>query len=396
MNTPTSRLSSSTPWSRSPTERTPAGQAIRFLFEPEGKISDLKSWKIFQASMLQRQPEVYAEAIEAMKSRLEEIYTYTQSDAYDAKYAEQLKIYAGNLLALLPYFEPAKGSVITLPRYDGAGQWESVAYEVDYLFLNKRWGSPSISYLLTPQDDSHGAKHPPIIIFMGTAPPTTMGAAVSLWSDFCPGCMVGEKLYAMARDDLSRWVKDKPHVEAYGQSLGGALAQQFVAHHPDKVVAHVYNAPRLNRRLYDLATRNIQSVSTHDTVTRVYRYQNVGDWVSLVDHYCVPGTRSIEITPERIENPLSAHARAYSAHPHMSMQESDGSIQSTKQLWLHRIMTLIHQVMAMILFVPLTLNLIVSTLTTRYFKTAAAHGYTPQPLAPYFFAWRRSPAEGAA
>src|ERR1700733_10957258 len=144
---------------------------------------------------------------------------------------EQDKLYeilVGDLLTLYPFLEAhyEEKPVLTVPQKVG-GKWTNVTYNVEAMELAKelKSTSPIYAYGLKPKDND---KASPLLLFMGTPPPTTTGADIAVWVDVIPEHTVGEALYKMSKKEIEDWVdsacqNSKNPVQTYGKSLGGAM-----------------------------------------------------------------------------------------------------------------------------------------------------------------------------
>lgn len=332
-------------------------RGIRWLVHEDGKLDGLLNWNVLKAALISHDPELVCAARTHLMNCLHQAVNYVETK----QGIDHIKVwaYVGNVLAMLPYFEPPEGIEISIPTYHNE-QWQTHSYQVKRIHLNDDWGTPSIAYALEPTNskkDSYEESHA-LLLFMGTAPSTTSGAMVSIWADFCPGKMVGEELYEMGKERIEAWVEQYDRVVAFGQSLGGALAQIAVAHHPEKVQAHVFNAPNVNRRIYHKAREGITGEKD-----RVFCFNHRDDLVCKVGTRHIPGTRVfIAETPETYD-PFSAHARIVAGHTNSKINEID-AVLDLKHPHRHT-MNFLHALGSYLFFIPLTLLLVISAISLR-------------------------------
>lgn len=306
--------------------------------------------------------------------------------------------HVSHLLSVMPYLELPEGLLIRVPLMS-CNQWQVLNMRVGRVALNP-FGSPSIAYTLTPEPESKQRNHsitsvdekkipgsPPsaLILFMGTAPPTSLGALVSLWSDFVPFTMVGQALYrageGRVQEQITRW-NDHPYekkrkIIAVGQSLGGALAQLCCAHHPHQVEAVAINAPKVNREIYEKMKRNIGSKDLH---TQVQRFNHEHDWICRVGTHLLPGTQSylfghhkqVELSEEnqvRFRSLRRHGSMIFNAHTkifpvHLGARIEKVNYQEPESTLMNRL----HQLGCFLFFLPLTLLLAIRALQCYILK----------------------------
>lgn len=298
-----------------------------------------------------------------------------------------------HLLSVIPYLELSEGTLIRVPLMHN-NSWQVLTMRVGRICLND-FGSPSIAYTLTPeprksnpeqQDRQHerqqeekipGPPPPALILFMGTAPFTSLGALISVWSDFVPFTMVGQALYRVGKEKIAKQIaiwnnhsyEKKRKVIALGQSLGGALAQLCCAHHPKQVRAVTINAPKVNLETLYLMEKNLGSRAKQHL--RVQRFNHEHDWICRVGTHLLPGTRSFlfdhhEKKPLTSQNKVlfnslrrhgsmifNAHTKIFPVHLGARIRKKD-YIEPVSPL-----MNRLHQLGCFLFFLPLSLLLLI-------------------------------------
>ena len=300
-----------------------------------------------------------------------------------------------HLLSILPYLGLPENSRISIPILQH-NQWNIVSMRSGRIPLN-HVGSPSYAYTLTPELEhdiesgdvssgvntpntkelQEGSAPPAIILFMGTAPPTSLGALVSLWSDFVPFTMVGQALYSFGakkiEDQIAQWnchgYKKKRKILAIGQSLGGALAQLCCAHHPKQVRAIAINAPQVSTEIAELMETKLgKNAKSH---LRVQRFNHENDWVCRVGHTLLPGTQSHlfghhDSLPQDTQSKVlfnsfrrhssmifNAHTKVFPVH--LGAEIIKNNYRETQSPLMNRL----HQLGCFLFFLPLSILLII-------------------------------------
>lgn len=204
---------------------------------------------------------------------------------------KQVEILMGNLLAIYPFFEPGHHSHLTLPQKINDA-WVMVEYEVDLLPMTPAWkGDPYYAIGLRALDNADAVPH---LIFMGTPPPTTRGAAHAEFTDFVPGHCVGETLYEEGKQIVEGWVEAQgaEKVQVYGQSLGGGLALLLATR---KAVGKVY-------------AYNPPSIGAKETLCpEINLYCQENDPVYSIGEGWNPTWNVYRVLPERPPNFYEAH-----------------------------------------------------------------------------------------
>lgn len=317
-----------------------APQQIREALEyflGAGEVS--KSW--FNSENLQgivrtRSPEFLAQ----IRIGLQEIF-YSCGDyamGIDSPDREKLfEAFIGHLISIIPYTYPDRNNVFSIPqKIDGA--WRMVDYRVDQkIELTHQGLSGPISAYGLVSDNG-----PPILTFLGTTFPTGEGFLMTLLADFTPFLSVGHLPYWMGKDKINAWLEGKQNVQLHGLSLGGALAFHVLRSSKDRNIsrANIYNAPGLypwnwKQKIDDSCKVNI--------------YYQGNDLVGTMG--ILPEGKNVSvyrIAQERLENPLSAHIRAYEAGKRVFLFE--GSAQYENRRAGRRILTALHFCVGGLLF----------------------------------------------
>ncbi len=139
----------------------------------------------------------------------------------------------GNLIALYPYFDPPACHEIRLLQQINH-QWQMVSYRIEHVPLLR----DQIHALgLIPLSNKEAY---PILIFCGTPYPAAKGFWESLVSDLHPFRSVGESIYLAGKKNIHTWMEGKPHIKAYGISLGGSLCYHLGKEYSKRVTIHAY------------------------------------------------------------------------------------------------------------------------------------------------------------
>ena len=217
---------------------------------------------------------------------------------------EQDKLYeilVGDLLTLDPFLEAhsEENPVLTIPQ-KVEGKWTTVTYNVAAIELAKelKATSPIYAYGLQPKGNE---KASPLLLFMGTPPPTITGADIAIWVDVIPDHTVGEALYNMSKKEIEEWVNNasqngKKPVHTYGKSLGGAMCLLTSVHCGNKVVAHAYNPPGLHERMLQLHEQKYKDTPESERPV-MYVYSQEDDLVSELIGKWPEGTHYYKIIP---------------------------------------------------------------------------------------------------
>ncbi len=279
---------------------TDAQKALKFLlFERELSFSDV-SRSVLSAILWFKDRAILDEALIVFQNVLDGIIQTEQLD----------EIMIGNLLALLPFFEPDFKNISIPQKVDGV--WRKVSYFIEPINLTpESFGSPFQAYGLT----SAFPNVPPILLFRGTSHPTCSGALWSYWADFVPFGTPGELLYRRyVREKVALWLKSNPGARVYGQSLGGSLALMTACEHPGAISeVHAYGAPTPFARFLKTYDGGKDKVSLYHNENDPIPLLG-GDWHSDWSIYTLKGGSR--------QSPVAAHARVLSARKGVTIEQT--------------------------------------------------------------------------
>lgn len=250
-----------------------------------------------------------------------------------------LYAFTNRLLTIYPYLDPEEGERIVIPGVTSIGQLQENTYIVQKIEVTSiPFTSPIVAYGLTPVKEGVD----PILVFKGTTFPADSGFILSLMADTAPLHSVGSLIIEHPSKALIAWLGGKKNVHAVGQSLGGALAQHAARLFPDQIeFVTAINAPRFMS--YD---------KTEKMKGYVIRYENKGDLISKVGNK-IPSGESRIIQSVKPYSLFLSHIRAIEVDEGSSIEVvNDESALKGKVSFF---MTLLHQVMAPILFIMLAL-----------------------------------------
>lgn len=256
---------------------------------------------------------------------------------------ENVEILTTRLMSIIPYLDPSPGEEITIPFFE-KGSAVGVVYKAEEIKItNYPFTSPLIAYGLTPKNQSH----PSFLLFKGTTFPGDSGFLLSLLADSTPFHSVGSWVIEHPTTALTQFMDKSSEIVAVGQSLGGALAQHLARLYPEKVKRAVsINGPKLMS--YDL-----EKEVSHPP--RIIRYDNQGDLVSKVGNKLLQNTSSYTLEePKPGYGPFLAHIRAYEVEGVKVFEEKPADTVKGKAFI---IMTLLHQIVAPLIFVILAIVL---------------------------------------
>ena len=200
-----------------------------------------------------------------------------------------------HLISYLPFFGLEDKKEIQLPRFiDNA--WQLVSYTIDQIVLSgeiKAFG-------LTPSNQNPKAH--PVLIFRGTPYPALPGFLDAVLSDVHPWKDVGEDLFEKSKSNLANWITGKVKVDAYGISLGGALASFAADTYGDKINLYAFGAPGITSK----NGKNIYGRSFYHDF----------DFVKYIGY--LPESDNLEtyfVLSDTSPNRFSAHARPLGIEP---------------------------------------------------------------------------------
>ncbi len=273
------------------------------------------------------------------------------------------RAFFGNLVALLPYCYPRNGFNLSIPilskNIDGTYSCSQATYHIEEIDLvyNER-NTPMKALGLTSSEG------PPFLVYIGTTYPGGEGFAATLLADFTPGYSVGQHVYERNQIVIDDWLKDKQGVSVFGTSLGGAMALHTLHDYHEKISRiDVYNPPGLYpgqwvNQLSEECSINIWCQSG-DIVS------HMGVWptdphVSL--YLLVPHQ-------EGLDGSLSAHARAFSGCPDVTVLKLDPELENAKKI--RSFLTFLHQVGSWLVYAALMISIwmtyLISSISKRLF-----------------------------
>lgn len=320
---------------------------VKYLFSDQDLSFRMLNFDLVKAVLISKNPEFLAEVQKEIQAYLNTLVEQLNSDKFSSPHDQRLgEILVGNILSLYPFFEPMDGSILEIPR-KVEGRWISVSHELDLLQMTAHSkGDPYYACGFRPIDKNaslfvdretlpaHIKDGSPILIFMGTPPPTTRGAAHAEFADFVPGHSVGETLYQQGKGTINEWIdrwstNNGKKVDVYGQSLGGSLSLILTAHHPGKVgKVFAFNAPTLRQSLLDKYQANVLS-ELRQNWPEVNIFVQENDPVSLLGAGWDRSWNVYSVLPEKTSNAYAAHIKAFAGqHNVVVMKLSEADISS--------------------------------------------------------------------
>jgi hypothetical protein len=267
---------------------------------------------------------------------------------------ELFSIVVGLVLSLLPYMEPKEGSCFFIPQKI-AGVWGMCEFEVEHIQLTPSYlGTCMLAFGLIPK----AAGMQPLLLFMGTPLPTGTGNLLSIWTDFVPGCCVGELVYkSFVKEKCSLWIdkmfaKLNQKVKIYGHSLGGTLALLAIRSNKDKISeVHAYS-PALPFK------RNIGKVLANDApLVNVFFRER--DPVFYTGTYIDSNWQLYCIKSPRKQNYFFAHIRVCPAFSGVTIEKLNPD--SERKKLIRKLITIGHFLISIPLFVLLTVSLLLKS-----------------------------------
>ena len=211
----------------------------------------------------------------------------------------------GHLLSYYTFFDPPSGSKLSVPVCLD-GKWQKIEYEVEKIPLTPSWmGSPMVAFGLTAFNG------PPLLLFKGTSYPADEGFGLQVLSDTNPGASVGGYAFAMAKQTLRKWLKEKgTKARLFGVSLGGALVQHTVARMPEYIEsAFAYCPPRLMH--YELRQWNRLYKQNPTALPKVHIFEHDRDVVHSAGLSRGMGWQVYKVMGSRPSFSLLAHVECY-------------------------------------------------------------------------------------
>src|SRR5581483_7623618 len=155
---------------------------------PEGVIS----CELLKSLFVKKNPELRLQFRNEVQRILRLLFQELQKNPQGNE-EKLVQIQIGNLLALLPFFEPDPAVSMEVPQRTKNG-WQLVSYRVEVLHLTPpSLGSPIQAFGFIPDQAFPDAE--PLLLFRGTPFPTLSGSLLSVFTDFVPFYSVGEFVY---------------------------------------------------------------------------------------------------------------------------------------------------------------------------------------------------------
>ncbi|MDR3624468.1 MAG: hypothetical protein P4L16_04940 [Chlamydiales bacterium] len=318
--------------------------------------SSALSWELLKAIFFVRNNKMMEGFKEALQSLLSSQYKSLQAGV-SRKQEILITMFINNVLALLPFVEPEAGTTIDVPQKIEE-KWVLVTYYIEVIELTPSFFGGAIPALgLKPI--TYASKADPLLIFRGTPQPTANGALFALLSDVIPGDNVGGRIYAYAKQKIQSWINNtsnefQKRIKVYGQSLGGALALQAVAHQPEKISeVCVFGSPTPLPRTIQIYKNNCNGLEKRPEVRS---YWNHGDAVPLAGGRLAPDWKLYRIFVPQKQPGIVAHACLSTAFPKVVVIKADPEVDA--QTTIRKIMSRVHHILSAIV-IPITFSLIV-------------------------------------
>ncbi len=189
----------------------------------------LKSWQVFKAVFINRDPELLRGMRQAFQDGFNNIHVELNRLKPKGKKLKQAEFFLSNCLSLLPFADISQHQSFNIPQYIDEA-WVMVEYKVvpieltptsgvEKLFIHDR--DRVFAYGLEPVDNDEAEPH---LIFMGTTYPAGQGFITQVCSDL-ESDTPGASLYRTGRDKITSWLdKQQKKTHVCGMSLGGSLS----------------------------------------------------------------------------------------------------------------------------------------------------------------------------
>lgn len=295
---------------------------IHYLLSDRDLSSSDISTKLLSATLLYKNEDFLAEAVEELQSIFQKLHTkLISNESPESKKAYEILL--GNALALLPFFEPKKDSSIQVPQklWDG---WRLITYKIEPIALTPSWmGAPFYCYGLRAD------LAPPLLLLQGTTYPASSGSLWTYWTDVIPFTSVGELVYRFwGKEKIRAWLdRNWQRAHIYGQSLGGSLSIMTVCDHPEKISeVHAYGSPS---PFFGFINTYREKVKTLEVPPTVNLYQQEGDLVPLLGWGWHEDWKISTIVAEKKLSPIPAHAKAFTAQKCFMIMNVKDEMQQT-------------------------------------------------------------------
>lgn len=322
---------------------------VKFLLSETDSFTDYLSTNALKALFVRKDLHFLRQARSALQEVLDRLSQRLER-GLSKKQEALAEIFIGNILSLLPFFEPQAHEILNVPQKIN-GAWKQVDYQIEPIQLtDARMGSPFFAYGLKPCQNEQAM---PLLLFMGTPFPTASGALVAYWNDCAPFYSVGEIIYShFASEKIRAWVNQcqkELHVvqaiKAFGLSLGGSLALLAMAHLPTIIrEVHAYNPAALNKGILSAYKQTCSSDYKPDV--RIYWQEN--DLIPLLGDGWDDDWKLIRIFGARQQNPYFAHIRSMMGHKEVFALLAN--TKKTNNELARKVVTLSHQVFSIPLF----------------------------------------------
>lgn len=297
----------------------------KFLFTDIGAGLAMASTKLARALLIKRDPEllkgVKAE-FEYMGAKIvEEMNKKTSITPEEQMLTEML---VGNILAIYTFLDAKDGDKFKVPQFVD-NQWQLATYDVTRIQMTPdELGEPMYAYGLSCFANRSA---PPLLLFMGTPPPTVSGVKLAEWVDLAPGYSVGEIAYEYAKNQLVNWmdianVLSNKKVECYGQSLGGSLSILCAGMHPDMIgKIYAYNPPSPTQEILDQCKENRSKFAD---IPEINVFMQKNDLVSYVGKGWDPEWNVYKVIPKnKHPSPYFAHIQGFSGQKNVLVHKVD-------------------------------------------------------------------------
>ncbi|MCI5052734.1 MAG: esterase family protein [Simkaniaceae bacterium] len=320
---------------------------VRYLVTEKSMGCKNFTCSAISAILIKKSQSMLNEAVHVFQEMFDNLY-----NAITPENSDLSNMLLGNLLSLLPFFEPKVDTIFQIPqRIDG--NWQKVPYKVSPISLTPKYlGSPLKAYGFTTEVKE--AK--PLLVCIGTTQPTTTGSQLTYWTDFVPGMTVGESLYtSYSKNKLDSWLRHNSGAKMFGQSLGGITAIMSASDNPQHVSeVHAYGSPSPLHSVRAHFTDNTRRFGVTPDVN-VYCQDN-----DAVKHMGTGWHKDWKVwnvvTPNR-HNFFSSHAKAFTGQSDvlvMEMIRNSGG--EKRRRWL---VNFFHQLVSIPMVIVQTLALII-------------------------------------
>jgi hypothetical protein len=190
-----------------------ARNALRVLMMgwwDEASWVGLKSWRVFQAVFIKRDPDLLRGMRQAFQEGFDSIYDELNKKNLTHTQQRQAEFFLSNCLSLLPFADISSHRTFNIPQ-NIAGCWTLVSYRVVPIELTPTSGVEKVflhdrdrvfAYGLEPINHPQAEPH---LIFMGTTYPAGQGFMTQLCADLALETP-GTSLYLTGRERITAWL----------------------------------------------------------------------------------------------------------------------------------------------------------------------------------------------